>query len=52
MPIKNTIFINKVKQKENVTKSMPFFILKYSFSTSNKSLKKSKQVSPRFLFVF
>ncbi len=30
---KHTIFINKVKQKENVQKSMLFFILKYSFYT-------------------
>ncbi len=49
---KRTLFINKVKHKENVQTSMPFFILKYSFYASNKSIKNSKQVSPKFNLYF
>ncbi len=40
------------KFKQNVQKSMPFFILKYSFSASNKSRKNIKQVSTKLNFVY
>ncbi len=47
MLIKKTLFINKVKQKKITQINAILLYLSKVFSASNKSMKNSKQVSPK-----